>query len=93
MTPKHVITTSFSEIKKIEITCNKCEAILSLPIPLDEGRKFPPDSYACVGCNTLLWDGLYDERYKSVLGITRQLVNWHMLKSPEFNLSFSLLSD
>jgi RNase P subunit RPR2 len=93
MTPKQVIDVNFSEISKVEITCDKCGAALAFPIPQENGQNYPPNSYACLACNAVLWNGVHDERYLRVYNLFDSLAHWRALRSQGFSLSFSLTSD
>jgi DNA-directed RNA polymerase subunit RPC12/RpoP len=93
MTPKQMITVNFSEISKVEIACQKCGAGAIFPVPQEAGQKYPPQSYSCLGCGALLWDGPYDERHKGIHEMVRSLAHWQALKNQGFSLSFSLISN
>ena len=95
MTAEKVIRIHFSEISKVEVTCDKCGAGLTLPVPTDVLGYIPPRHYRCPGpgCDKALWGDENDQRYRTVLGLLRALGNWQQLQGQEFKLSFSLNSN
>jgi len=93
MTPRQVTKIDFTEIDKVEITCNKCGAVLTFPVPQEKGQEYPPDSYACLGCKTVFWNNVHDDRYSRVYRIFESLAHWKALKGQNFELSFSLFSN
>lgn len=93
MTAKQVMTINFTEISKVEITCQKCGAALVFPIPKEKGQDYPPQSYACPGCHTAFWNDANDERYVRLYNLISALAHWRASKSQAFELSFSLFSN
>src|ERR1022692_3898130 len=55
MTPKSVISIDFKEIESIEIRCESCKGMLTLPVTKENVQP----SQSCPGCNKQLW-GLED---------------------------------
>jgi ribosomal protein S27AE len=90
MTPKQITAADFSEIGKVEITCNKCGAALVFPVPTEAGDKLLLTNYQCPGCDTKLWGDAHDNRYSCANNLIVALGQWKALKGHGFNLSFSL---
>jgi hypothetical protein len=94
MTAEKVIRIAFSEITKVEVTCDKCGAGLILPVPKENLLTYiPPQHYQCPGCDTNLWGDQNDKRYTAILGLLRTLGNIQQLTGLDFTLSFSLNSN
>jgi hypothetical protein len=95
MTAKQVSTISLSEIGKVEITCLKCGAGFTFPVPQkDVAAAIPPKHYECLGCHTVLWEADNDQRLIRLVGLIRSLGYWHEIKGQAgFDLSFSIISN
>jgi hypothetical protein len=88
MTAQSLLRIDLTEILALEITCNKCSAMLSIPLPKQDVSQ----SWNCLSCNTRLWDGEQDKVYLRLLGIMRSLSNWkEWPESKKFNIGFSLV--
>jgi len=87
MTAQSLLRIDLTEITALEITCKKCGAMLSIPLPkLDVSQ-----SWDCLGCNTRLWDGDQDQAYIRLLGLMHSLSKWKQLPDPKkFAVGFSL---
>ena len=86
MTPTTILRVDFREIPCVEITCSKCSAAVSLPLPQDNiPRHFP-----CPGCNSQLWGDGQEKVYSAVLGLVRSVSHWKRMEHEAFNLGFSL---
>jgi hypothetical protein len=87
MTAQSLLRIDITEIPAIEITCNKCSAMLSIPLP----KQDVSESWNCLSCNTRLWHGEQDKVYLRLLGIMRSLSNWKEWQAPKnFSIGFSL---
>ena len=94
MTPRTVTTVDFREIKAIEVRCNVCNSIASLPL----SRQKLPSQVNCVGCGAMLWrtDGMNASStpgYLALLGLLRVLHPWQIEKDAPFTLQFTLEAD
>lgn len=88
MMVQNILRIDLTEIPALEITCEKCGAMLSIPFPKQDVSQH----WECLGCNTRLWDGEQDQAYVRLLGIVRSLNNWKQLQPPrKFNIGVSLL--
>jgi hypothetical protein len=87
MTPRQIIHVDFTEITTIEIACNKCKSVSSVPIP----APYLTEELRCCGCNSLLWGRGVQEAGSTVRQLIDVLATWKQFHSKTtFTLGFSL---
>lgn len=88
MTPVYGVKIDLSEIKALEITCNKCSSVIKLAMPIANVTA----RVNCGGCGTLLW-GADDPDHKLVIFAGRHISNYIDAKErAPFTIGFTLPS-
>ncbi len=86
MTPRHVVTIDFKEIKAVDIRCN-CGSLISIRLP----KMNLAEHLSCPGCNTMFWYAQEDgSPHPKVQALVRNLSNWQQVERVPFTLEFSL---
>src|SRR5947207_10322529 len=83
MTPHQIVRVDFTEIKSIEVTCQNCGAMFTLPLP----KETLSHRQDCASCNKRLWE---DATFLEVLGVFRSLSAWNARAERTCRLGFSL---
>ena len=86
MTPKSIISADFKEITSIEIKCEECNGMLTVPV----SKENVPVSQSCPGCNKQLW-GMEDSAiFNNLRDLVLALSHWQRREKSKFALGFTL---
>jgi hypothetical protein len=83
MTKRHLLTVSITDIKALEVRCNKCEGLISFPL----GYNIP-NFVNCPGCGANLWDA--GPTYNALDRLYGAFVEWSRVSQKPLDLTFSI---
>lgn len=83
MVKKHTLTVSVSEIKTLELRCNNCAGMVSLPLGYQVA-----DFIKCPGCGQTLMEG--GDRYSALFKLCGAFVQWNRFQDLPLDLTFTV---